>query len=365
MPRRERIDLHSPEARQLAREIRRRTFLTEGIMVAFPLCFPGASAPPPPDESRITALDVTPDGAVYGGTSGRRVHLFVGWFHGATGAVFDLGTVEGAHHCPAVCCGERYVVAGVNGPKGGFLLRQRLHWAPFDLIQEWGFGRSPFEEVGPAVPGERILHGLADGRRQEALFLTEGHLVALNLDEGGPRIVGEVPGRGRLALGSQGNIFGFDEGESLWRYEPATGTLTRRAVSLPKGAWADASFWARNPRDGRLFLADGEGRLFAFTEEEGFSPCLGQAPLVPVGPMAVTHDGRLFGACGQGIAQIFRYDPASSELTSLGVAVSVIERRRYGYAFGDAATGRDGEIYFGEEDDGGHLWIYFPAILGR
>ncbi|MGA2074229.1 MAG: hypothetical protein ABSH52_12070 [Terriglobia bacterium] len=33
-----------------------------------------------------------------------------------------------------------------------------------------------------------------------------------------------------------------------------------------------------------------------------------------------------------------------------------------GYVFGDAVTGRDGEIVFGEDDDGGHLWLYFPRI---
>jgi hypothetical protein len=42
--------------------------------------------------------------------------------------------------------------------------------------------------------------------------------------------------------------------------------------------------------------------------------------------------------------------------------VSLFQRRRYGYVFGDAVTGRDGEIIFGEDDDGGHLWLYFPRI---
>ena len=49
-------------------------------------------------------------------------------------------------------------------------------------------------------------------------------------------------------------------------------------------------------------------------------------------------------------------------LSSLGVAVSVIERRRYGYNFGDAVIGHDGEIIFGENDDLGHIWLYFPKI---
>lgn len=37
-------------------------------------------------------------------------------------------------------------------------------------------------------------------------------------------------------------------------------------------------------------------------------------------------------------------------MTNLGVAVSVLEQRRYGYQFGDAVTGHGGEIIFGEDE---------------
>jgi len=47
------------------------------------------------------------------------------------------------------------------------------------------------------------------------------------------------------------------------------------------------------------------------------------------------------------------------------VAASVLEHRRYGYQFGDAVTGPDGELIFGENDNGGHLWLYFPKIKAR
>ena len=81
--------------------------------------------------------------------------------------------------------------------------------------------------------------------------------------------------------------------------------------------------------------------------------------------MAVTHDGRVFGFCGAEMAKMFCYNPAARAVSNLGVAVSVLERRRYGYVFGDAVTGRDGQIFFGEDDDLGHLWLYFPKILAR
>ena len=78
--------------------------------------------------------------------------------------------------------------------------------------------------------------------------------------------------------------------------------------------------------------------------------------------MAVTHDGRVFGFCGAEMAKMFCYNPRTRAASNLGVAVSVLERRRYGYVFGDAVTGRDGQIIFGEDDDLGHLWLYFPRI---
>ena len=362
--RRERIDLSSPRARELRERIIRETFVTEGTMVAFPLCFPGASAPIPPDESHITALDVTPDGTVYIGTSGRRVHLLVGAFHGATGAVFDMGAVEGADRCVAIRCGRSRFIAFVNGPDGGRIIRGRLYSMPHDLIQEWGFRREPFEDLGELVEGERIVHAVTDERREKAIVSTEGHLAVVDIESGEIEVVGEIPGSGRLALGSRGGVFGLDEGGSLWRYDTRDGKLVRRAVGLPDGSWGRYPLMcARDPVDGKLYTADDEGRLFSFSEDEGrFSPPLGRVPLAPVGPMAVTFDGRLFGMCGEGIANLFCYNPATGELRKLGAPVSVIERRRYGYAFGDAAVGRDGQIFFGENDNLGHLWIYFPRI---
>ena len=50
-------------------------------------------------------------------------------------------------------------------------------------------------------------------------------------------------------------------------------------------------------------------------------------------------------------------DDAGTEVISL-----MVERRRYGYTFGDAVTGRDSQIILGEDDDLGHLWLYFPRI---
>ena len=358
-------DLNTPEAQALRDEIVHGTFMKEGTMAAFPTCFPGATIPIPADESHITALDVSSDGMVYGGTSGRATHLFVAMFHGVTGIVFDLGMPAGADHCAAVCCAKGKVVSCVNGPDGGRILAHSYQGLPFDLIQEWGFGRPSLEDWGK-VNGERILHAVANSDKTSVVGITPHSLFAVDVEKAKAEVIGEVPGRGRVARGSKGGIFGKDTGDSLWRYEPAARKLARDVVKLPPGAWESAPLtWARDNQSGLLYTADGDGNLFSLDEERGFGPALGRTLLAPVGPMAVTHDGRLFGFCGPELAKMFCFNPATRTVSNLGVAVSVLERRRYGYVFGDAVTGRDGQIFFGEDDDLGHLWLYFPRVLAR
>ena len=364
-PRQRRYNRNSPEARALIDEIVHGTFMKEGTMVAFPTCFPGASVSIPADESHITALDATTEGIIYGGTSGRAVHLFVGMFHGVTGVVFDRGVVEGATRCVAIACGKRKFVACVNGPQGGRVVTGALQHLPFDLIQEWGFSRTPFQDLGK-VNDEPILHAVADSTQSQLVGITTGHLFTVSFDDGKIEVVGEVPGFGRIANASKSSIVGQDGPNHLWRYDVGSRSIQRRAVKLPEGAWDNTAItWARDAQSGLLYTADNKGSLYSYDEQRGFSAPLGQATLAPVGPLAVTHDGRLFGFCGSEMAKMFCYDPQSGKVTNLGVAVSVLERRRYGYVFGDAVTGRDGEIVFGEDDDLGHLWLYFPRIQAR
>jgi hypothetical protein len=362
-PKKARYDPNSPEAKALIDEIVHGTFVKEGTMVAFPMCFPGASTPIPADESHITALDITPEGIIYGGTSGRAAHLFVAMFHGVTGVVFDRGAVEGADYCAAIGCGQSTFVACVNGPEGGRVVGGGLQPLPFDLIQEWGFSRTPFRDLG-RMPGEPIVHAVMADSKSALIGMTTGHLFSLALEERKLAIVGEVPGQGRLAVGSKGGVFGQDGPRHLWRYDPGSRQIQRQAVRLPEGAWGQMPLhWARDHRNGMVYTADAKGDLFSFDEQHGFSGPLGRTLLAPVGPWAVTHDGRLFGFCGSEMAKMFCYHPGRRQVTNLGVAVSVLERRRYGYVFGDAVTGRDGQIIFGENDDLGHLWLYFPRIV--
>lgn len=358
------FDYNRPEVRAMVDEIVHGTFMKEGTMVAFPTCFPGASVPIVPDESKITALDIAADGLVYGGTSGKKSHIFVGMFHGVTGVVFDMNPVDGATACPAICCGKQRVFAFVNTPgSGGRILATDLRPLPFDLIQEWGFERPKFDDLGAPVPGEPVVHAVADAAREVVVGVTTSRLFTLDMASGKAQVVAELPGAARLAV-TAGGVVGPDGASHLWSFNVGARSLKRKSYELPAGLWGkDPLHWARNPVNGILYTADSDGRLFSFHGDRGFSGPLGTTVVGPVGPMAATFDGRVFGFCGPELAKMFSYDPRHGQVTDLGVAVSVIERRRYGYVFGDAVTGRDGEIVFGENDDFGHVWLYFPKIL--
>ncbi len=362
MQTRRKFDENSPEVRALREELRLGAFTREGTMVAFPTCLPGSTTPIVHDESRITALGCTPEGLIYGGTSGRQTHLFVASFRGVTGIVFDFGMPQGATRCEAICCGRSRVVAFVNGSRGGRAVGAPLVRVSRDLIQEWGFSRPALEDLGECVPGEAVVHAVADESRSIIAAVTSRHVLTMDLATSRMSVVGEVPAAGRIALGTNNAVYGRDGARHLWQLELKAGALRRGAVPLPSGSWDHALMWARDRRNGLLFTADGAGRIFSFDDKRGFSEPLGRAPHSPVGPMAVTLDGRLFGFCGEQMAKMFCYDPASREVTNIGVAASILERRRYGYEFADAVTGRDGELVFGEDDNGGHLWLYFPRI---
>jgi hypothetical protein len=274
-----------------------------------------------------------------------------------------MGVVEGADQCVAMCCGKDVCAAAVNGPAGGRIVVRPLQPLPFDLIQEWHIARTPYECLDPVVADEPIVHAVTDSTREFVVGVTEAHLFTVDLPSRCMETIAELPGKASLVCGPSGAVYGLDDNAALWRFDMANRKVERAAVALPDGVWESVRVvWARDPHTGVLYTADAQGCLFRFDEGKGFSGPLTTVPHTPVHCMAATNDGRLFGFAGDGMARLFRFDPGTADMADCGVAVSVFERRRYGYSFADAVRGRDGELIFGENDDLGHLWLYFPRI---
>jgi hypothetical protein len=335
-------------------------FVREGTMVAFPTCLPGMTTPITHDECRITALDIDSEGHIYGGTSGRQAHLFAAAFHDLTGVVLDVGVVPGGEKSVTVCCGKSRVLAFVNGARGGRVIAIPEIDLAQDWIQEWGLAPPVLQDLGECVANEPVVHAICDPSRSSVIGITAKHLFSVEIESGKVTVIGEVSGRGHLGMSSSG-VFGQDDGARVWHFDLASGKIRRAAVDLPEGEWNAGLRWARAGDTGQLLTADDAGRLFSFDEKQGFR-LLGRAHLAPVGPMAMIPDGRLFGFCGTEMANLFCCDTISGSVSNLGVAASVLEHRRYGYQFGDAIVGSQGEIVFGEDDNDGHLWLYFPKI---
>lgn len=354
-----RFDRNSPAIKAYENELAHQ-FVREGFMVAFPTCLPGMSTKITHDECRITALGIDAEGQIYGGTSGRQAHLFAARFHDLTGVVLDAGAVPDSTSSVAVCCGTSRAIAFVNGARGGRAIAFPKIDLAQDWIQEWGLSPPVLEDLGECVAGEPLVHAVCDSSRNNVIGVTTGHLFTMDIESGKVTVIGEVKGRGRLALSSSG-VFGQDDGARLWHFDLASRKIRRAAVNLPDGEWNSGLRWARGGDPGQLLTADDTGRLFSLDESHGFRS-FGRAHLAPVGPMAITPDGRLFGFCGTEIANLFCCETTSGSVSNLGVAASVLQTRRYGYQFGDAVVGPQGEIVFGENDNDGHLWLYFPKI---
>jgi hypothetical protein len=354
-----RFDPNSPAIKAYEKELAHQ-FVREGTMVAFPMCLPDMTRPITHDECRITSLDIDSEGRIYGGTSGRKAHLFAAAFHDLTGVVLDVGEIPDATNSVAVCCAKSRVLAFVNGAHGGRAIAIPEVDLAQDWIQEWGMSPPVLQDLGECVPGEQVVHAICDLSRNTVIGITTGHLFTVDVESGKVAVIGAVPGRGHLAVSSSG-VVGQDEDARLWHFDLSSGKIRRAAVNLPEGHWTAALRWCRGGDTGQLITSDAAGQLFCFDESKGFRS-LAIAHLTPVGPMAMIPDGRLFGFCGAEIANLFCCDTTSGSVTNLGVAASVLEKRRYGYQFGDAVTGPGGEIVFGEDDNDGHLWLYFPTI---
>jgi len=155
----------------------------------------------------------------------------------------------------------------------------------------------------------------------------------------------------------------------VWRFDPTAGDL-EEVGQLPTAAGrlfrTQASAWALDCRTGMLYGGTTpEGFLFRLNPESGEIIGLGKPiRLDEITCLTVAKDGRVFGACGaaEDIGHIFCHDPAVGSLWDLGVAVSTLAARQYGYHFRCMLTGAGGEIYLGQHERVNPLWAYFPAV---
>jgi len=342
-------------------EIHHAAFVREGIMVAMPLGFPGATTAIDPNDGRITALALRRDDwyeTIYGGTSGKRAHVFLGWLRGVTGVIVDLGGDGESTGTAGVASTRDLVVAAVNGPKGGRILSRQHPPISYDCIQEWTMDVHPLKVAGE-VPGARIEAIEANAAGTGVIGASTAGLFTWS-----PKGKKIEPGPDlaviRLVRDGTGALFAVSDDGGVWLIsEGKTGVRAKKLARL-SGDFGRATACDAGP-DGGIFLAAVDGTVF-HVGRSGRVRKLGRTHLKPITCLAAVPDGRLFGFCGNEISNLFVYEPWKGKFRDLGVALSVLNRRRYGYEFSCAVTNRDGHVLFGEGDRGGHLWILFPSL---
>lgn len=359
-----------------AAEVYQRQFVSEGTLLALPLCFPGQTDPIPYGECAITALTTAPNGVVYGVTSGRHAHLICAMLRGATGYAISLGRIENGREAVAVGVGcDDQVYIAVNSEDSGSIVRHAPEPMPFDCVQEWFLHRRPFERVGEPFPGKRLCDAMMMPDEHRMLVLTEdGLLATVDLESNRVDVIGQIDPLNRfgrtIVLDAAGQLFGTGCDGRVWTWHSARGAIEETRMTLPCGAGRQlenrASVWAVDPSSRRIYGAsEVDGTLFCMEPDIQRIRSLGCVLSGrPVHAMAVTNDGRVYGMAGgkDDIARMFMYDPVEAELRDLGVCVSTLTARTYGFVFKSATRWENGTLLFGEADHTSHLWMYFPAL---
>jgi len=374
----------------MARRRKRPTFYTagelvsEGILLAVPLCLPGQSVPPPAGETAMTALAYDPIGTVYCGTRGTRAHVLGAVAHRDSGIIHDLGVVPDADAVVAFALpdGKEHFLILASGPSGGALW-SCSRWTASFCIQEWFAGRYPMRKVCDVLPGQTIEAAVAspDGQTLFGLAGPQRDLFRLDAQTGETQILYHAEEEERdhyhllpgLGIDFRGRVWGTYYPAALWTYDPNRGELERPRLGVPaaagRGHHTYVSAWAADPVTGVLYGGTApDGFLFKMDPDERTIVGLGKPTRMDeITCLTIANDGRVYGMAGteEDIGHLFCYEPESGSLRDLGTPVSVLTARQYGYHFRCAVTGPGGELYFGQHERVNHLWMYFPPIPQR
>ncbi len=364
----------------------------------------------PADGSYITSLTATPDGQVYGATSGFRSYLFV--FSPKTDQVKPLGYLpgcEGVHHSMAAGRDGSLFLGGGQNVIQPFPIARRsgggLNWVSEDLWQQvenryrgyagghlyryepappgqaWqGDKPAKVEDLGIPVPGDGI-YCLAMDPEREVLYgisYPHGHFFLYEAKNkaikdlgtifreilfGGPdiRTLRSLPRN--LAVDRNGCVYASGDEGRILRYCPQTQQVQTLEAAIPGTGIRVIEAWVVSGEV--IYGGTSDGYLFRFHPASQNLENLGKPLVEPrIRGLTLGRNGDLFGLGGErfGVNTFFRYDPASSTFEIMG-SIEVDRSPYYArraHQFDAMATAADGTIFMGESDRGGHLFFFIP-----
>lgn len=376
--------LQDQEHRQMLWKRKRAAYVSEGVFICRRLRYNSQYREIPAGSSAITSLAVAEDGVVYGATSGDTVHIFAFNPQPPFDTVTTLAALEGETGCKrtlvwekegSVICGTRCTGDRCSTWKGGGLYRISGRPFYFDAVQEWPRGQGEVEKLTIPVKGEGIAALAIDRARQRVYGLSDktSRLFIHDLATGKTDVREEVDPlwhhSENLMMAPDGRVFSSAAGNRLRMFDPESDTLTMLDVTMPsypgRALYARIDSWVWEPVSRLFYVGDREdGFLWTLDPATMETRLLGKpTDRLRIRSLAASKDGRIFGMAGRigDIGQFFVYEPQTRELRNLGVPLSAIEERRYGYEFDSAVTGPQGQIYLGEAEWQSRLFIYFPS----
>ncbi len=339
-------------------------FVDEGLFLAMPAGFPGVSEAPPREHTRLHRLHPGADQrTVFALSRGPDPQLIQFCPKSTYGFAVVLPPLADCDEITALVSREKkyaqeLLVASEN--QQGSRVTHSCAANIGHAIQEWHVSQWKPAPNAIDFPGERLLDLAADTDPTLAWALFSDKCVLLEWDASALKIRKEFP------LPAQAQPFLFqmegaphyaDKSGGIWKLGPES---INKVQQLPE--LADA-LRIRACKQG-LVWATRDGEIHSWEPNDAGSVKQSQLPLTPVHSLVRIADGRIYASAGESIAHWFVIEPDTGRTRDLGVPVSTLSNRRYGFNFADLIPGRDGEIYAAENDHGGQLWIYFPAYPG-
>ena len=357
-------------ARAHAAEQREATTLayaiTCGSVYAHGLAYPVPGVLPA-GEAAITALAVGAEGKVFGVTSGRRAHLF--WMPRPL-LIAAIGAIDGVSQAAeGLVLGPDGFLYGAARDGGGPLFRHslatdfvglyRTRSAPIEML------RAPFKDDGVVSlslsEDQTTIAGLGERTGRPFLYsLKTGRVKALPRPGPENEAMGRVlcpAGNGFYGSGADGQLFHLSvEGDVEW-LDAALPSRRGKAYLARAHAFLRA-------RSGRIYGGTEDGYLFSFDPLARRLVSHGRPCDIPdLHALAEGSDGSIYGLVGRekDVTHLVRFRPAAAEWTDLGMFQSYGHYPWLGYQVRALVAGQDGQLYAGEHDRFGHLFIYHPG----
>jgi len=338
------------------------SFVTEGTFLATPLCFPDVSTPIKPDESYLTCLRISPHTQViYGATSGKQAHFIGAALRSDHGYVVELGAIEGMTDAIALGADSQNLYGCFNGNGSaliaGINLMTGYSIGTSNGIQEWSFLRQSVN-VFCELPGETIVDSVYSDVSGEFIILTDKRLLVCALPTGEIKELHTNKRFTHIFSDNNGMHLLLSDDNLIYRLTSEQ-ELIASIKRVPSETEIDQICLINNKL---ALIATVHGALYRLNLTTLAVTPFSSVPIAPIKTMAPVAGKYCYLFYGEGIGRFGRINLADGGFRDLGCVVSALSVKRYCYNLSCSLVGPDGEIYFGENDRGGHLWIYYPPI---